>query len=282
MNLRYQQKLLAKIMFASLIGISSMSSATAAQQTIEERIERLERMADNPAMIQLSRRLAEQHREIQTLYGEIDRLKYQLKQVEETQATQYQEEDKRLSELEAAIKSGEALENEATDTATVETPAEPEDQVIDAVAEPPPKSTLADDKLIQIEPATATEKKAYDAAFGLMKQSNYQAAIEAFSQFLTTYPHSSLASNSGYWQGEAEAVLGNDEKALAAFKSVYETYPTTHKAADAMLRAADILASRGEVEQAKALYQKCIKAYDHLPAAKKAQRRLKELTGASN
>ncbi|PLA74758.1 tol-pal system protein YbgF [Hydrogenovibrio sp. SC-1] len=281
MKATYLSKRVAILTLTGLVSVGMVMPAMAAQQTIEERLERLERMANNPAMIQLSRRLAEQHREIQTLYGEVDRLKYQLKQVEETQAEQYQEEDKRLSELEAAQKqSAEAPLVAVTPVVPVVTP-QPEQPVTESVDESKP-STKSDDKAIEVEPATATEKKAYDAAFTLMKQSKYQAAIDDFAKFLKTYPNSQLASNSGYWQGEAEAVLGNEKKALAAFKNVYETYPSTHKAADAMLRAADILASLGEIDQAKALYEKCIKAYDHLPAAKKAQSRLKDLSGASN
>lgn len=282
MKATYLSKRVAILTLTGLMGVGMAAPAMAAQQTLEERIERLERMANNPAMIQLSRRLAEQHREIQTLYGEVDRLKYQLKQVEETQAEQYQEEDKRLSELEAAQKQQtEATTSIAVSPAVPVVTPQPEQPVTESADEAKPSAEV-DDKTIKVEPATATEKKAYDAAFTLMKQSKYQAAIEDFANFLKTYPNSQLASNSGYWQGEAEAVLGNDKKALAAFKNVYETYPTTHKAADAMLRAADILASLGETDQAKALYEKCIKAYDHLPAAKKAQSRLKELSGASN
>lgn len=273
------------VMFLMLAGLSSFgmtTTAVAAQQTIEERLERLERMANNPAMIQMSRRLAEQHREIQNLYGEVDRLKYQLKQLEETQAAQYQEEDKRLSVLEAANKNEADVMVPTAEVEVVQPAAtQPAAEKVDEVVDEAPAAAEADDGVIEVEPATATEKKAYDAAFALMKQSEYQAAIDAFAQILQKYPTSQLASNSGYWQGEAEAVLGNDKKALAAFKNVYETYPTTHKAADAMLRAADILASLGEADQAKALYQKCIEAYSHLPAAKKAERRLKEL-GAAN
>lgn len=281
----WQHSLLASFLLSSV----AVSPVVAAPQTIEERLDRLERMADNPAMIQLSRRLAEQHREIQSLYGEVDRLKHKLKQLEETQASQYQEEDKRLSELEQATKAKTEVSSDEVSSSSVTAVIPDASQAIDAkpvtsesttpVKEP---SAESDDKLIEIKPATASEKKAYGAAFKLMKDSNYRDAVDAFAQFLESYPSSSLASNSGYWQGEAEAVLGNDKKALAAFKKVYQTYPTTRKAADAMLRAADILSSLGEADEAKVLYQRCIKDYANLPAAKKAARRLKEVSGASS
>lgn len=275
----WQHSLLASLLLSSV----AVSPVAAAPQTIEERLDRLERMANNPAMIQLSRRLAEQHREIQTLYGEVDRLKHKLKQVEETQATQYQEEDKRLSVLETSLKADAQANPVQAGTASITEikPKAPEPNAAETTPVKEP-SAESDDKLIEIEPATASEKKAYDAAFKLMKDSNYQEAVDAFAQFLESYPSSSLASNSGYWQGEAEAVLGNDKKALAAFKKVYQIYPTTRKAADAMLRAADILSSLGEADEAKVLYQRCIKDYANLPAAKKAARRLKEVSGASS
>ncbi len=50
-----------------------------------------------------------------------------------------------------------------------------------------------------------------------LKDSQFDQAIAAFQQFLTTYPDSSLADNAQYWLGEAYYVNKSFPEALAAF-----------------------------------------------------------------
>lgn len=68
--------------------------------TLEQRVDRLERMLENPVLLQLSRRLGEQQREIQQLQDENDRLKRELKQFKDSLNTKNAETDERLSRLE--------------------------------------------------------------------------------------------------------------------------------------------------------------------------------------
>lgn len=243
-----------------------MSVVSAAPQSIEERVQRLERMADNPVLIQLSRRLADQQRQIQNLYDEVDRLNYQLKQTQEKLAKQYQEADERLSALE---NSSQVANNEAK-TALLS------DGNVTQVSSQESKGAeqSSSSKGMATHVATTEEKRAYDAAFSLMKKSDYQGASKAFAAFKKKYPKSNLASNSAYWEGEAEAVLGNDKAALKAFVEVYETYPASLKAPAAMLRAADMYQDVGNQKKAKALYEKLIQEYPKKNVAEKARKRL--------
>lgn len=68
--------------------------------SMEQRVKRLERMLENPVLLQLSRRLGEQQRDIQVLQDENDRLKRKLRQFEEKMDKRYVETDERLSVLE--------------------------------------------------------------------------------------------------------------------------------------------------------------------------------------
>ncbi|MDG4813520.1 tol-pal system protein YbgF [Hydrogenovibrio sp. 3SP14C1] len=231
--------------------------ANAAPQSIEERVQRLERMADNPVLIQLSRRLAEQQRQIQSLYDDVDRLNYQLKQTQEKLAKQYKEADERLSVLESSQASDKESQGDTVSSKQSEKSAQ-----------------SSSDKDMTTHAATQKEKRAYEAAFALMKKSDYQGASKAFSNFKAKYPNSDLASNSAYWEGEAEAVLGNGKAALKAFIDVYETYPASLKAPAAMLRAADMYQDVGKQKEAKVLYEKLIQAYPKKSVAEKARKRL--------
>lgn len=252
---------------------SVMPLANAAPQSIEDRVQRLERMANNPVLIQLSRRLAEQQHQIQSLYDEVDRLNYQLKQTQDKLAKQYKEADERLSVLETSrASSAEAQEGSSSSVLVPEETSEvAQNKGVSA------QSSSVTGKTTHA--ATAKEKRAYEAAFALMKKSDYQGASKAFSAFKATYPNSDLASNSAYWEGEAEAVLGNDKAALKAFVDVYEAYPTSLKAPAAMLRAADMYHDLGEKKKAKALYKKLIQDYPKKNVAEKARKRLSAMGG---
>jgi len=258
----------AMALLLAVVGFSA--TVQAATQSLEQRVERLERRADNPVLIQLSRRLAEQQRQIQELYGEIDRLKYQLSQTRDKMAKQYQETDERINQLETrpvgkAVTAVPVVSSEAV-TSVVES----REATKEAAAESKAKTRA-------IHSATAEEKKAYDQAFGLIKKSDYKSASEAFAKFKKQYPQSELASNASYWEGESEVILGHDQKALEAFKMVYEKYPDSSKAPDALLRSADMHQEMGQVKEAKALYEKLLKAFPKGKAATKAEQRLKDL-----
>lgn len=268
-------KALTSVMATLLVVVGFSTTVQAAAQSLEQRVDRLERRADNPVLIQLSRRLAEQQRQIQELYGEMDRLKYQLSQARDKMAKQYQETDERISQLEAQpVKPIEPVA--AVPVVSSESVAS-----AGAKAEAASKGKPGDAKAATnaIHAPTAEEQKAYEAAFALIKKSDYKSASKAFSSFKKQYPQSALASNASYWEGESEVILGHDQKALKAFKMVYEKYPDSSKAPDAMLRSADMLREMGQTKEAKALYQKLLKAFPKDKASGKAEQRLKDLKG---
>jgi len=68
--------------------------------TVEQRVKRLERMLENPVLLQLSRRLGEQQRDIQSLQDENDRLKRDLNKLRALMDKRYTESDERFSALE--------------------------------------------------------------------------------------------------------------------------------------------------------------------------------------
>ena len=107
-----------KILPLSLSGLVAVTlwmpitSVNAADTSIEQRLQRLERMTENPVLLQLSRRLGEQQREIQELHDAIDRLKRDLRNNENKSDKRYKETDDRLSYLE----SGSAVDKQTSST----------------------------------------------------------------------------------------------------------------------------------------------------------------------
>lgn len=259
-------------MLAMLIVPFSIQSVAAA--STEERLQRLERMADNPVLLQLSQRVAEQQREIQALQDEMDRLlqthKFAIKQA----TNRYAETDQRISVLEQklklAIQTPRPIEPVVAPVPVAPIVPTASVQETTQVTEP----VMAESKVVDVHPATAEENAQYQQAFALMRGSKYDESIKAFETFLAASPTSSLASNASYWAGEGYLIRKNYEKALQSFELVLERYPTSSKVPDALLRAADSLKSLKRDEEARVFYQKVIDTYPDTRAAKSAKKRI--------
>jgi tol-pal system protein YbgF len=221
-------------------------------QTLDQRVERLERMANNPVLLQHAQRMNDQQREIQSLYDEIDRLKNQLRALEGTLAKQYREMDERLHQLKQQTASPPTSVAPSAESAA---PASP------AVA-PVPATGLT------------PEREAYDAAFALMREGRYSDSAAAFKAFIARYPKVTLTSNAYYWMGEAYLIQQQFAPAQEAFAALVKQFPDSDKVEDALLRGGDSLVGLNRMDEAKAMYQDLIKRYPQGRAAQSAQSRL--------
>lgn len=292
--------LLSLKVFIVGLGLSpSVMSAEAAPNVevtaINARLDRLERMADNPVLLQLSRRLAEQQREIQGLYDQIDRLKFEMSNFKEQEAKRYRDTDMRLTDIEAdrsTIEASDELkiplaENVPLTPAllpenvAVATPVTSETSVETNSKEPIKRldeaSTKQDSLAIKTRAANDEEKVAYQAAFDLMKKKQYTESIKSFETFRQQYPTSSLASNAAYWTGEGYLILGEKDKAITSFTVVETQYADSSKAPAALFRKADTLRDAGQKAAAKVLYQKVIDQYPTTKVADRAKTRISGL-----
>ncbi len=312
-----------KILPLSLSGLIAVTlwmpitSVNAAGTSLEQRVQRLERMTENPVLLQLSRRLGEQQREIQKLHDLIDRLKRDFRNADQRSDKRYKETDDRLSFLE----SGSVVNEQSSSTVKpkLELPVKSSEiqpvnsaQAVSDVASALPLSTsnnslaasgaaagstvkesIGDESVnahskqqespeivvgpIKTVPATDLEKDKYRKAFARMKAAQYEAATSAFEQFLSAYPQSELASNAAYWAGEGHLIKKQNQVALDSFMIVIERYPNSPKVADAQLRAADSLANLNRIEDAKKMYQNVINGRPSSRAAQMASKRLNGL-----
>jgi tol-pal system protein YbgF len=286
-----------------------MASANAAETSVEQRLQRLERMTENPVLLQLSRRLGEQKREIQALHDDIDRLQRDFRNANSKADKRYKETDDRFSSLDPISMSDE---NHGTESLAIITPSvveevvkaapvtKPQINMTEKAANQPlpesvdvtksadaPQPKGAESKAlvapkvetvavspIKTRPPTEVEEASYQKAFSLMKASQYEAAIKTFQQFLVEYPNSYLASNSAYWAGEGLLIKKQNQAALDSFMIVLERYPESSKVADSQLRAGDSLAKLNNIEEAKKMYQSVINGRPNSRAAQKASKRL--------
>lgn len=300
-----------KLLFVSLNFILLISTVQAATQSnLQDRVARLERMANNPVLLKLSERLADQQREIGRLNDRIDRLKYVIKALKKQSTKQYLDADSRLTQLEKAPKTAivtppsvpatpvvlPPLASVKSDKKPISTPTKSSKKATATPKLSVPKKTAVTQQPTQkstptskpqtstlanqaIHPATAEETATYQKSFNLLKTHQYKLAFNAFSDFVKRYKNSALAANAVYWKAEITAVQVKNKAAAKIFSEVVSLYPTSAKVPASLFRWANIEADLKNTKKAKALYQKIIKQYPNDTIAKKAKSRLDALQG---
>ena len=211
------------------------------ESSIEQRIQRLERMANNQALIEMLQRIDSLQAEIRELRNMVEMQQHTTQSLAQRQRDLYLDSDRRLRELELGVSAGhtmpDALQPGQNNTPNTASPME-------ATTPDGHASTTASTT------ATEAEKAAYQEAFALLKDGRYEEAIGHFQAFLTQYPSGNYSDNALYWTGEANYVMRNFTDALEAFQKVVATYPSSAKVPDARLKIGYVYYELGEWQKA--------------------------------
>lgn len=81
-----------------------------------------------------------------------------------------------------------------------------------------------------------TPQEQYDYAFGLLRNSDYDGANNAFTLFVQQHPQDPLAGNAVYWMGQIPYSKGDYAKAAPLFLDAYRKYPKSAKAGESLLK----------------------------------------------
>lgn len=115
---------------------------------------------------------------------------------------------------------------------------------------------------------TAPAKQQYDAALQLMQQGQWDSARSVFENITTRYPNDPLAPNAAYWLGETYYVSKDYQNAAATFAKNYRAYgPEAPKAPDTLLKLGMSLAANGDKDKACQIYGELDKRYPNAAAA---------------
>ncbi|WP_411991446.1 tol-pal system protein YbgF [Agarivorans sp. DSG3-1] len=215
-------------------------TSTASSLSLEQRIERLERMlqARNQVQLDLQNQVEDMSNSMSTLVGQLEQSNYQIEQMIERQREIYQEMDRRF----AQVQSSPVTAKSTTDSAA---------------------------------PTAAGEDQAYDAAVALvMQDKDYDAAIPAFQDFIADYPKSNYAPNAHYWLGQLQYTRGQRDAASEQFNKVVNDYPQSNKVAESLLKLGIIAQFQNNNEEAKSLFARVVKEHPNTAAAGLAQNRL--------
>jgi len=220
---------------------------------LDTRLERIERVVANQSLLELANQIDALRNDLRGMHNDVDQLSNNLEASRKQQRDLYADLDRRMKSLEsrgggaagAAAGSGDAGASGAggADTST----------------------------------AGGDDKAAYQAAFNLLKDSQYDRAIAAFQKFLIVYSDSSLADNAQYWLGEAYYVNKSFPEAQTAFQRVVDKYPQSRKRPDALLKIGYCQYELKQWDAAKATLTQAATQFPDAPAGHLAQQRLDKM-----
>lgn len=273
-------------LIALLLSVTAGFQAIAEETTpdIEKRVADLERLLQNQGLLDLWEQLHALQSELAKLRGQLEVNNHEIKQLKEKQRKLYNDLDSRLQTLSKQaneIKSqGESSlgENSSNQSSSI-AGTEGESLTIESVKQPAgtgeaieslPESGAAETG----RPDPVEIQSAYQSAFRLLKQAEYDQAITAFSLFLQEYPNSQYADNARYWMGEAYFVTRRFGQAISEYRTLLDDFPDSRKAPVAMLKIGHSYRELGQNEESKQYYQMLVEKYPDTSAAKDAAREL--------
>ncbi|MCU7916730.1 MAG: tol-pal system protein YbgF [Candidatus Thiodiazotropha sp. (ex Epidulcina cf. delphinae)] len=252
-------------------GMATVSAAEDGKQTLEQRLQRLERILQNQSLADLVMQLQQLRQEVQQLRGEMELQKHTMDAMSRRQRDLYLDIDQRLSRFQP-------------DSAVAAPPPAAKGpsvlgQPVTAVAEPGPGVAAPGGAVTPVAPPDPKqEASAYQSAFNLLKQGRYKASITAFSNFLRDYPGGSYEDNAQYWLAEASYVNRDFDTALGDFSKVVENHPQSPKIPGAMLKMGYIHYEKQDWDAAKQVLRELQDNYPASTEARLAEKRLQRIT----
>ncbi|MEW8231940.1 MAG: tol-pal system protein YbgF [Candidatus Thiodiazotropha endolucinida] len=272
--------IIKRVLLCILMGLFSVGPAFAAngaKLTMEQRLQRIERILQNQSLADLVLQVQQLRQEVRQLRGDLEEQKYNMDGMSRRQRDLYVDIDQRLSR----IQSGGAMSPTPQPVTTPVTPPPASGAVGQTAAvspEPPPEAPASAAIGSVTPPDPKKESEAYQAAFNLLKQGRYGESITAFSSFLRDYPGGEYEDNAQYWLAEASYVNRDFDTALGEFTKIMENYPDSPKVPGAMLKIGYIQYEKKNWTGTRNILKQLIDNFPATTESRLAQKRLQRLT----
>jgi len=226
--------------------------------SLEQRVERLERMLENQNLSGILLQLQRLQQEVRQLRGEL-----------EVQAHAMEAQRRRPPGLSPDLEVPPVPEEAAPifEERWEPRPAATEQPGVTETAVAPPL-TAAD---------PTQEETRYQEAFALLAERQYEESVAAFRAFLASYPDGRYADFAQYWLGEAHYVTRQFETARQEFTNLLASYPQSSKVPSAMLKLGYIDYELRQWRQARDQLRQLEEQYPTSTEARLAKRRLEQM-----
>ncbi len=239
-----------------LSALSFGVSAATSKQSLELRIQHLEELNQtrNKVQADFSFQLSQLQAEIRMLTGLVEENQFKLKQIQDRQRDLYRDIENRFSGL---SRSSGNINNRNSNRSS----SKKKQSTVITKKPTAGIKTSNIQKNNQNSSASSGARREFDAAFSLVRNKNYTAAIEAFKAFLIKHPNSNYSANARYWMGQVFLVQKNTEAAEKQFALLIEEFPKASKTPQAKLKLADIFFKQEKWNEAKSYYSDVAKNY---------------------
>lgn len=170
--------------------------------------------------------------EIANLRGMVEEQAHLLSRLQQQQNDNYLDLDKRVSVLSGRSGSSAVSQPQSS---TLAAQVSPERTTIAPVA------------------AGAGDAEVYAAAYDLLRQRQYDAAVVGLKDYLTRFPTGAYAGNSYYWLGEIYLLKEDLPHARDWFSRLLTDFPQDRKVADTQFKLGKVYHLLGDNDRAQAL-----------------------------
>jgi tol-pal system protein YbgF len=275
MRLIFESVLLCALM--GLLVAAPVYAETGSKMTMEQRLQRIERILQNQSLTDLVLQVQQLRKEVQQLRGDLEEQKYNMDAMRKRQRDLYLDIDQRLSRFQPGSVSAPSPQT-ITPTMPPLPASVPIAQPIAPTTGSPPGAIAASPVAAVTPPDPQKESAAYQNAFNLLKQGRYGESISAFSSFLKDYPGGEYEDNAQYWLAEASYVNRDFDTALGEFIKIPEKYPTSSKIPGAMLKMGYIYYEKKNWAESRNILNELLNNYPATTESRLAQKRLERLS----
>lgn len=145
-----------------------------------------------------------------------------------------------------------------------------------------------DERLRKVEPvrvsldgkdftAAPVEKRDFDVAMEMLRRSEFEPAVQAYTAFLRRYPDSGYTPAALYWLGNAQYANRAYKEAIESHRRLVAQFPTHPRTPEAMLAMANSQVELKDSKAARRTLEDLIKTHPQSEAADAARERLTRL-----
>ncbi len=189
--------------------------------------------------------------EVRRLQGELEEQRHQLNRLSNQSKERYIDLDQRLLDVSEQLQAAPASGSGGASAQAPETAVKPVTR--------------------EYRQPTDLERQAYQKIQTLIRDKDYNAAIDGIYSFISEYPEGDLTVNAYYWLGEVYLVKPQLEQAKQAFTIVATRFSDHRKAADAVYKLGVTYDRLNEKSEAVRQMERVVSSYPATNAASLAK-----------